>query len=51
MGGFYIPNEKMKEVMKIVNKNNLISSDIELFQKIEKNLSEVSVKNQVRRKI
>lgn len=51
MSGFSIPNEKMKEVMKIVNKNNLISSDIELFQKIEKDLSELTAKNQVRRKI
>lgn len=51
MSGFSIPDEKMKEVMKIVNKNNLISSDIELFQKIEKNLSELTAKNQVRRKI
>lgn len=51
MSGFSIPNEKMKEVMKIINKNNLISSDIELFQKIEKDLSELTAKNQVRRKI
>lgn len=36
MGGFSIPDQKLKKIVKIINENNLTSLDIELFNKLKK---------------